>query len=258
MVGLSSVKYRHAQAQTKIDMPQIPKKTGQPTFDGPKIRLADLRPNDSNPRFARDHRFKKLVESVKSFPKMMALRPITVDSRETPVILGGNQRYQALLSAGYKEVPREWVVFADEAGLSDDEKRRFIVQDNVNAGEWDYDALANEFSAVDLLDWGLDLQIDPGSPATGEAGQEPKHLLQTVVGDVYQAVIGDDPAHAIGVEIAAPKYIGGSGPSEGENDPWKGVFGEIDKSLRRFARNCKKSGLSFIITKNGEDITTKF
>jgi hypothetical protein len=53
-------------------------------------------------------------------------------------------RYKALLELGYKEVPENWIRSA--GSLSDDEKRRFIITDNVGFGEWDYDALANEWA----------------------------------------------------------------------------------------------------------------
>jgi len=117
------------------------------------IKLNQLKINSANPRLIKDERFKKLVKSVKEFPKMMALRPIVVDDDGT--ILGGNMRYRALLSLGYKEVPEEWVRKASE--LTDEEKQRFIIEDNVEFGEWDYDKLANEWDEKLLEEWGIDI-----------------------------------------------------------------------------------------------------
>jgi ParB-like chromosome segregation protein Spo0J len=57
----------------------------------------------------------------------MELRPIVVDS--DMMILGGNMRFKALKELGYKDIPDTWVKRADE--LTDDEKRRFIISDNI-------------------------------------------------------------------------------------------------------------------------------
>jgi len=83
----------------------------------------------------------------------MELRPIVVD--RDGMILGGNMRYRALLELKYKDIPDEWVKVADK--LTDEEKRRFIVEDNVGFGDWDWDKLANEYEKEELEDWGLDV-----------------------------------------------------------------------------------------------------
>ncbi|NTU68941.1 MAG: ParB N-terminal domain-containing protein [Chlorobiaceae bacterium] len=119
------------------------------------IRIDQIRLNQDNPRFITDEKFAKLVESVKDFPKMMALRPIVVD--KTGTIIGGNIRYRALDHLGYTEIPDEWVKVADE--LTDDERRRFIIEDNLAFGEWDFDILASEYTEEELTEWGVELQL---------------------------------------------------------------------------------------------------
>jgi hypothetical protein len=117
------------------------------------VKITQVRPNENNPRFIKDHKFKKLVTSIKEFPEMLKLRPIVVNS--DMVVLGGNMRLKACKEAGLKEV---WILKAEE--LTEAQQREFIVKDNVGFGEWDWDILANEWD-VDLLeDWGLDLPID--------------------------------------------------------------------------------------------------
>lgn len=120
------------------------------------MKLSEIKPNKDNPRLIRDERFKKLVKSIQDFPEMMALRPIIVDNEG--VILGGNMRYRALKDLKYKEIPDEWVKRADE--LTEEQKRRFIIEDNVPFGEWDWDILANEWNPEELAEWGLDLPED--------------------------------------------------------------------------------------------------
>jgi site-specific DNA-methyltransferase (adenine-specific) len=117
------------------------------------IPLASILPNPNNPRSISEEKFQSLKNSIESFPKMMKLRPIIIDSNN--IVLGGNMRLKALQALGYKEIPAEWVRKADE--LTDEEKRQFIIKDNVGFGEWDYDLLANEWDQGELEEWGLDL-----------------------------------------------------------------------------------------------------
>lgn len=115
-------------------------------------KLDDIKLNPDNPRIIKDDKFKKLVASIKDFPKMMELRPIVID--DTYTVLGGNMRLRALREAGFTEIPENWVKIADK--LTNDEKRRFILEDNILFGEWDWDKLANNFEVGDLLTWGFD------------------------------------------------------------------------------------------------------
>ena len=115
------------------------------------MKLSEIKVNKSNPRIIKDEKFKKLIKSLEDFPKMMEFRPIVVN--DDGMILGGNMRYRALLDLGYKEVPDNWVKKASD--LTDDEKRRFIIVDNISFGDHDWDALANEWDSEELEDWGL-------------------------------------------------------------------------------------------------------
>jgi hypothetical protein len=114
------------------------------------IKIGEIKSNPNNPRIIKDDKFKKLVNSIKEFPKMLELRPIVVN--DDMVVLGGNMRLKACKEAGLKEVP---VIKASD--LTDDEQKQFIIKDNVGFGEWDWDMLANEWEIEDLTEWGLDL-----------------------------------------------------------------------------------------------------
>jgi len=76
------------------------------------------------------------------------------------IIMGGNMRYKACQELKMKEIPDEWVKIAD--GLTEDEQKRFIIEDNVPFGEWDYDILANEWDADLLQEWGLEVPTTYG------------------------------------------------------------------------------------------------
>jgi hypothetical protein len=115
-----------------------------------KVKISEIKTNPKNPRLIKDDKFKKLVKSIQEFPQMLELRPIVVD--ENNIVLGGNMRLKACIEVGLKEV---YIVQA--ADLTEEQKNEFIVKDNVGFGEWDWDVLANEWEAVKLEEWGLDV-----------------------------------------------------------------------------------------------------
>ena len=119
------------------------------------VKLSAIKSNPNNPRVINDDKFKKLVQSIKEFPKMMELRPMVLNSDS--IVLGGNMRLKALKELGYKEVPAEWVKRADD--LTEDEARRFIIADNVGFGEHDWELLNSEWNVEELEGWGLDVWV---------------------------------------------------------------------------------------------------
>jgi len=147
------------------------------------VPIGDIKPNPDNPRHIKDDKFKKLVTSIKDFPQMLELRPIVVDS--DGMILGGNMRLKACQAAGLKEVP---VIYADQ--LTEDQKREFIIKDNVGFGEWDWDVLANEWDEVVLDAWGLDVpgfDIEEEKEAEEDGYEVPDEITTDIVlGDLFE------------------------------------------------------------------------
>jgi len=147
------------------------------------VPIGDIKPNPDNPRHIKDDKFKKLVTSIKDFPQMLELRPIVVDS--DGIILGGNMRLKACQAAGLKEVP---VIYADQ--LTEDQKREFIIKDNVGFGEWDWDVLANEWDEVVLDAWGLDVpgfDIEEEKEAEEDGYEVPDEITTDIVlGDLFE------------------------------------------------------------------------
>ena len=108
-----------------------------------KVNIAAIKPNEGNPRYINDSKFKKLVKSIKEFPEMLETRQLVVD--ENMVVLGGNMRLKALKSAGVFEVPvhqvKDW---------TEDQKKEFIIKDNVSYGNWDWDIIGENGGNLDL------------------------------------------------------------------------------------------------------------
>ena len=150
------------------------------------VKLSQIQVNRANPRQITDAKFQKLIDSILALPKMLELRPIVVDDMMTA--LGGNMRFRALTAiadmddaeltgrldanrdvqkktGAEREVLRDhWLKWKDSptatiikaSTLTAEEQREFIIKDNVGFGEWDMDALANEWDIKDLNNWGLD------------------------------------------------------------------------------------------------------
>jgi hypothetical protein len=79
-------------------------------------------------------------------------------------------RLKACKEAGLKEIP---IIKASE--LNEEQQRAFIIKDNVGFGEWDWDALANEWDAEQLEEWGLDVWKVEEEPSLDELIGEEKN-----------------------------------------------------------------------------------
>jgi DNA modification methylase len=147
------------------------------------VKINEVKSNPNNPRIIKDDKFKKLVASIKELPQMLELRPIVVN--EDMVVLGGNMRLKACKEAGLKEIP---IIKASE--LNEEQQRAFIIKDNVGFGEWDWDALANEWDAEQLEEWGLDVPNFDGVEldAVEDDFDAPEGGIETdiVIGDLFE------------------------------------------------------------------------
>jgi DNA modification methylase len=147
------------------------------------MNINEIKPNPNNPRIIKDDKFKKLVKSIQDFPQMLELRPIVID--ENNIVLGGNMRLKACIEAGLTDVP---VKQAKE--LTEEQKKEFIVKDNVGYGEWDWDDLANNWDEQLLTEWGLDipnfdatvLEAEEDNFAVPDGGSE----TDIVLGDLFE------------------------------------------------------------------------
>ena len=144
-------------------------------------KLSDIEENSENPRYITEKDFNGLVESIKGFPEMLTVKPIVID--ENSVILGGNMRLKACTEAGFKIVPTIKI-----EGWNEEQKREFIIKDNVHSGRWDADALANGWNAELLVNWGLnhfvpeDIELnDFFAENEDNTGNEDDNELKTIV-----------------------------------------------------------------------------
>lgn len=153
------------------------------------IDVYKIKINPENPRTIKDKAFAKLKNKIQRFPQMLAKRPIVYDSANDNIILGGNRRYDAvmaLLKENKIEIKDNY--FADAKDWTPEQKREFIVIDNISDGDWDYDKLANQYEAPELEEWGLDLPKS-FNPANTEEDNPPsvsETPPKSKLGEVYQ------------------------------------------------------------------------
>jgi len=134
------------------------------------MKLKDIKPNPNNPRVIKDDKFEKLKRRITQSKAFGKLNPIKVDINN--VIIAGNMRYRACQDLKLKEFPVEVLTTAIYDEIIQDRKdnnlddadatykevcEEFVIIDNVHAGDWEYDDLANEWDAEKLDDYGVDV-----------------------------------------------------------------------------------------------------
>ena len=112
---------------------------------------------------------------------MLEVRPLV---EAEGVVVGGNMRLLAMKDLGYREVS-----VIDVTEWTQEKRDEFMIKDNLNFGDWDYDLLANEWNIDDLTDWGMDLwDTDPeemnGLTDEDEVPEAPEAPI-TKLGDVW-------------------------------------------------------------------------
>lgn len=145
-----------------------------------------LKKLDNNPRVIHSKDLRLLSESIKNNPDYFNARPIILSNRTGElVIIAGNQRYEASILAGLKQVP----TFLIE-GLSEDKEKEIVVRDNVSSGEWDLDLLIDDYAiSLDLDSMGLDMSFFNADKKTKKEKASPKENED--VNDFYQSMLKD-------------------------------------------------------------------
>lgn len=241
------------------------------------VKLSQIQVNGANPRTITNEKFDKLINSILVLPKMLELRPIVVD--DTFVALGGNMRYRALVAiegmaeeelaqrlsesrdyqkkteaerkrlieywGEWKSKPTAPIIKASE--LSEDERREFVIKDNVGFGDWDMNVLANEWDSQDLDAWGLDVWQDETGNGDGSGSGEKSDLLneedgcievRCKMGEIWQLgehrLMCGDSVNLDEVQ----KLMGGGLADMCFTDPPYGVsIGDKNKTLNSFQRS---------------------
>lgn len=198
-------------------------------------KLSNLKANKKNPRKLSENDAFHLRTSLEKFG---LADKIIINLDDT--IIGGHQRKKVLQNMGIKEVE----VLVPDRELTDKECDEFNIRLNRNAGEWDFDILANEWNIDELVAWGFnpeEFSLPPIEEIISEEDEsdvlEPgkDEDAQTKLGDVYELnghrlVCGDST-----VPEYVNKCLNGAEPILMVTDPPYGV--EYDANWRTDA--CK-------------------
>lgn len=108
----------------------------------------------ANPRQIKGEKFDRLKASIERNPEMLALRELLVyEQGGKYIVIGGNMRYRACKELGYTQMPCK--IIPPQATA--EQLNAYIILDNSGFGDWDWDALANEWDSQQLTDWGVDV-----------------------------------------------------------------------------------------------------
>lgn len=180
-----------------------------PTQKTQKVKLKEVKPNPNNPRLIKDEKFRQLVKSISEFPEMLELRPIVVD--ESMTVLGGNMRLKAIEEVGLKEI-----TIVKVEGLTEEQKKEFVIKDNLGYGEWDWDIIANEWNVEQISDWGLDIpkyldsvNLDGFFDSNGEEKKSSTSITLTFTEEEYTEVLEAFERHGGSKEQTVYKLLVG-------------------------------------------------
>ena len=124
---------------TQIELKQLEQNTGQ---------IAGL---PSNPRQWTQADVDRLAASIEETPELLDARPlIVVPHGDKYIVLGGNLRLAALKKLNRKTAPT-YVLPEDTPA---EKQKEIVIKDNGSFGQWDMDALANEWDDLPLGEWG--------------------------------------------------------------------------------------------------------
>lgn len=107
-----------------------------------------------NPRSWTRKELESLKKSIRETPELTAARGCIVypiPNKKAVVTLGGNMRLAAIKELRKEDVP----VAVYPEGTPKSKLKEIVGKDNGTFGEWDFDALANEWDDLPLTDWGV-------------------------------------------------------------------------------------------------------
>ena len=139
--------------------------------------ISDLKEWDKNPRSISKDGIERLKKQIQ---KLGIYKPLIIAEDNT--ILGGNMRYKALQSLGYKDV---WVslVKAD----TEEKKIEYALSDNDRSGQYEGDQLADLIGNFPDIEWG-DYSVDIKPPTNlKDLIDQFKEVIEDEVPDITDA-----------------------------------------------------------------------
>lgn len=156
-----------------------------------------------NPRYLKGEEHDKLKKSLKDSPELLQYKPLMVCATEnnTFVVVCGNMRLRICQELhnegmeGFDALP----CFVLNKDVPVAKIKEYAIKDNVQAGNWDWDELANgDWEVNELQDWGVDCsfltdtepveQMSEREETEDDEYDENEHEIETKckLGDIWQ------------------------------------------------------------------------
>jgi site-specific DNA-methyltransferase (adenine-specific) len=156
-----------------------------------------------NPRYLKGEEHDKLKKSLKDSPELLQYKPLMVYAAEGGkfVVVCGNMRLRICQELhnegveGFDALP----CFVLNKDVSIAKIKEYAIKDNVQAGNWDWDELANgDWEVDDLQDWGVDCsfltdtepvkEMSERKETEDDAYDEDEHEIEAKckLGDIWQ------------------------------------------------------------------------
>lgn len=121
-----------------------------------------------NPRYLKESEYDKLVKSLADSPEFLEYKPLMVYDLEdgTYVTICGNMRLRVAneLRIGGNTNFDKLPCFVLKTDTPIQKIKEYAIKDNVQAGNWDWDELANgDWEVEELQDWGVDCSFLTGT-----------------------------------------------------------------------------------------------
>lgn len=153
-----------------------------------RVELATLRENPDNPQTVTDDEFGKLRDSMRRLHRFLRARPILVEADGT--IKCGNKRFRALVENGVRFVPADYVRML--ADYTPEEVREFILQDNLQRGEWDAEKLLAQYGKDELIALGSEFD-ELIAEFVGKSGESEFEYSSKIEAPQYN-IMGENPS----------------------------------------------------------------
>lgn len=141
-----------------------------------------------NPRYLKGEEHDKLKKSLKDSPELLQYKPLMVYAIEDNkfVVICGNMRLRICQELhnegveGFDALP----CFVLNKDVPIAKIKEYAIKDNVQAGNWDWDELANgDWEVEDLQDWGVDCSFLTESEDADNLEKEEKDYSEEIVSE---------------------------------------------------------------------------
>jgi hypothetical protein len=145
-------------------------------------KILELKPAEYNPRELTKKQYEDLKNSLTEFGMVEPIL-VNINKDRKDIVIGGHQRLRIWSELGNEIIP------CVELDLTIEAEKELNVRLNKNGGQWDWDALANNFEGEDLIDWGFDADDVLKELTEEDAEEEPEVKFSEYIGEANNYIV---------------------------------------------------------------------